>query len=106
MVLTDTAIRKSKPREKPYKVSDSQGLYLLVNPGGCKLWKVKYRINGVNENWSLAPTLKLRSPRHGRHGMPPASKLLMTLIPMLRNDWRGLKRPCGQATPSGRLPRN
>jgi hypothetical protein len=34
MVLTDTAIRKSKPREKPYKVSDSQGLYLLVNPGG------------------------------------------------------------------------
>jgi hypothetical protein len=38
MVLTDTAIRNAKPKEKPYKVTDSQGLYLLVNPSGSKLW--------------------------------------------------------------------
>ncbi len=32
MALTDTAIRNAKPKEKPYKVTDAQGLYLLVNP--------------------------------------------------------------------------
>ncbi len=37
MALTDTAIRNAKPKEKPYKVTDSLGLYLLVNPRGRKL---------------------------------------------------------------------
>lgn len=55
MVLTDTAIRNAKPKEKPYKVSDSQGLYLLVNPRGSKLWRVKYRINGVERKLALGP---------------------------------------------------
>ena len=45
MALTDTAIRNAKPKDKPYKVTDSQGLYLLVNPRGSKLWRVKYRMN-------------------------------------------------------------
>jgi hypothetical protein len=31
MALTDTAIRNARPKAKPYKVADSQGLYLLVN---------------------------------------------------------------------------
>ena len=47
MALTDTAIRKARPREKAYKLADSQGLYLLINPGGSKAWLVKYRIDGV-----------------------------------------------------------
>lgn len=42
MALTDTAIRNAKPKTRPYKVADSQGLYLLVNPGGSKLWRVKW----------------------------------------------------------------
>jgi hypothetical protein len=29
MALTDTAIRNAKPKSKPYKVADAQGLYLL-----------------------------------------------------------------------------
>ena len=37
MALTDTAIRNAKPKAKPYKVTDAQGLYLLVNPRGSKL---------------------------------------------------------------------
>lgn len=55
MVLTDTAIRNAKPKDKPYKVSDSQGLYLLVNPRGSKLWRVKYRINGVERKLAIGP---------------------------------------------------
>ncbi len=54
-MLTDTAIRNAKPREKPYKVADSQGLYLLINPRGSKLWRVKYRINGVERKLAVGP---------------------------------------------------
>ena len=38
MALTDTAIRKTKPTEKPFKLADSSGLYLLIKPNGSKLW--------------------------------------------------------------------
>ncbi len=55
MALTDTAIRNCKPKEKPYKVTDSLGLYLLVNPGGSKLWRVRYRRNGVERKLSIGP---------------------------------------------------
>ncbi len=46
MALTDTAIRNAKPRPKPYKLSDSLGLFVLVQPSGGKLWRLKYRIDG------------------------------------------------------------
>ena len=55
MALTDIAIRRTKPKKKPYKVSDSQGLYLLVNPRGSKLWYVKYRMNGVERKLAFGP---------------------------------------------------
>jgi hypothetical protein len=44
--LTDTAIRRSRAAEKPYKLADGQGLHLLINPSGSKLWRWKYRHNG------------------------------------------------------------
>lgn len=46
MPLTDVAIRNAKPRTKPYKVADALGLFLLVQPSGGKLWRLKYRIDG------------------------------------------------------------
>ncbi|EDJ7869446.1 integrase, partial [Salmonella enterica] len=46
MALTDTAIRKTKPTEKPFKLADSSGLYLLIKPNGSKLWYMKFRIDG------------------------------------------------------------
>ncbi|MBR9653563.1 Arm DNA-binding domain-containing protein [Thalassovita aquimarina] len=42
-VLSDARIRALKPKEKPYKQSDFDGLYLLVKPNGSKLWRFKYR---------------------------------------------------------------
>ena len=41
--LTDSAIKVAKPTDKPYKLSDGQGLYLEVMPNGSKLWRLKYR---------------------------------------------------------------
>jgi len=46
MALTDVAIRNAKPRVKPYKLSDSLGMYLLIQPTGGKLWRLKYRVDG------------------------------------------------------------
>ena len=43
MPLSDTAIRKAKPAEKPYKLADGGGLYLEVAPSGGKWWRWKYR---------------------------------------------------------------
>lgn len=38
MSLSDAKIHSIKTSDKPFKLTDSQGLYLLVNPGGSRLW--------------------------------------------------------------------
>ena len=47
-MLTDKAIRALQPTEKPRKVADSLGLYLLIQPNGSRLWRFKYRFGGKN----------------------------------------------------------
>ena len=46
MTLTVIKINSSKPLGKPYKLSDSGGLYLLIHPNGSKYWRLKYRYAG------------------------------------------------------------
>jgi integrase len=41
--LTDTQIKNTKPKDKPFKLFDGGGLYLEVNPIGSKLWRMKFR---------------------------------------------------------------
>ena len=55
MKLTNTAIKNAKGRDKPYKLFDGHGLYLLVNPNGRKGWRLKYRFNGKEKLLSLGP---------------------------------------------------
>lgn len=45
MSISDTKIRSIKPSDKPFKLTDSRGLYLLVNPGSSRLRYLKYRFN-------------------------------------------------------------
>ena len=68
MPLTDTAIRGCKPRDKPYKLADEKGLFLLVQPSGGKLWRLKYRVAGVEKKLALGtyPDLGLREVRERR----------------------------------------
>lgn len=68
MALTDTAIRNAQPREKPYKMGDSLGLFLLVAPTGGKLWKLKFRVDGKEKKLSLGsyPDLSLTNARKKR----------------------------------------
>ena len=67
MPLTDTAIKKVKPTDKPVKVSDGKGLYLLVNPTGSKLWRWKYRAAGKEKVMALGayPDVSLTQAREG-----------------------------------------
>ena len=55
MALTDTAIRKIKPTDKSFKITDSSGLYLLIKPNGSKLWYMKYRIDGKEKKLAFGP---------------------------------------------------
>ena len=68
MPLTDIKIRKAKPRPKPYKLSDGGGLFLLVNPGGSKLWRQKYRFLGKERLLAHGhyPTVTLAQARQKR----------------------------------------
>ncbi|MEH6389647.1 MAG: integrase arm-type DNA-binding domain-containing protein [Pseudomonas profundi] len=68
MPLTDSAIKTAKPKEKAYKLSDAHGLYLLVNPNGSKLWRLKFRANGKEKSLAFGayPTVSLAQARQKR----------------------------------------
>jgi integrase len=67
MSLTDTAIRNAKAKEKPYKLSDEKGLYLLVNKAG-KYFRFDYRYVGKRKTLALGvyPDVKLIDAREKR----------------------------------------
>jgi integrase len=51
--MTDTKARNAKPKNKQYKLFDSDGLFLLVSPAGGKWWRFKYRFGGKEKLISL-----------------------------------------------------
>jgi hypothetical protein len=53
MALTDTSIRNAKHGPKPIKLADEKGLFLLLQPSGGKLWRLKYRILGKEKKLGL-----------------------------------------------------
>ncbi|WP_139511896.1 tyrosine-type recombinase/integrase [Escherichia coli] len=71
MSLTDAKIRTLKPSYKPFKVSDSHGLYLRVKPGGSRHWYLKYRISGKESRIALGayPAISLSDARQQREGI-------------------------------------
>lgn len=68
MALTDIAIKSAKPGERDYKLADGGGLYLLVTASGGKLWRLKFRIDGIERKLSLGkyPALSLGDARKAR----------------------------------------
>ena len=75
MPLTDLEVRKARPAEKAYRLSDSGSLYLWVTPAGGKLWRWSYRHDGKEKLMSFGkyPDVPLALAR-GRHS--EARKLL------------------------------
>jgi integrase len=66
--LTDKAANLAKPRDAAYKLTDGNGLYLLVNPTGSKLWRWKYRVGGKEKLMALGqyPDVSLLQARAAR----------------------------------------
>ncbi len=52
-MLNDTQIRNAKATEKPLKLTDTNGLILLVTPSGSKHWRYRYRIDGKENMFAL-----------------------------------------------------
>ena len=68
MPLTDKSIRNSKPGDRPIKLFDGGGLFLLVVPAGGKWWRLKYRFAGKEKLISLGtyPEVSLKEARDRR----------------------------------------
>ncbi len=68
MKLTDTAIRKVKPKEQPFKITDGGGLFLLVQPNGSKYWRLAYRYADKQKTLALGvyPDITLADARDRR----------------------------------------
>lgn len=66
-MLTDVAVRQAKSKDKPYKISDSGGLYLLVNSTG-KYWRMNYRFAGKQKTLAIGvyPAVSLVNARKKR----------------------------------------
>ncbi len=52
-LLTDTAIKALKSQQKLYKVSDRDGMYVVVQPSGAVVFRYDYRLNGRRETLTL-----------------------------------------------------
>ena len=68
MALAEVAVRKAKPEAKAYKMADGGGMYLLVQTGGGKLWRMDYRYAGKRKTLALGsyPEVSLSDAREKR----------------------------------------
>lgn len=66
--LSDATVRNSRPKPKPYKISDGEGLFLLVMPSGSKYWRLRYFFGGKEKLLALGvyPEITLADARERR----------------------------------------
>lgn len=67
-MLTDAALRRLRPADKPYRRADTQGLYIEVSPTGAKCWRLKYRFAGREKRlaFGVYPEVSLAEARARR----------------------------------------
>lgn len=69
-MLTKAAIDNAKPKDRPYRLYDQEGLYLEIAPSGSKLWRLKYRFNRKEKRLSFGkyPLVSLKEARDKARG--------------------------------------
>lgn len=82
MALSDVKVRSAKPEAKAYKLTDGEGMVLLVHPNGSKYWRLRYRFGGKEKMLALGkyPEVSLADARARRdearkllaHGVDPS----------------------------------
>ncbi len=65
MALTQVGVEKAQAKESPYRLTDGDGLFLLVQPSGSKLWRWNYRFDGKQQTMSYGvyPNVSLKEAR-------------------------------------------
>jgi integrase len=84
MALTELNIKNAKPKAKPYKLSDGDGMFLLISPAGGKHWRLKFRFLGKEKALAMGsyPEISLADARERRfearkllaNGIDPSAK--------------------------------
>jgi integrase len=66
--LTELRVKAAKPAEKPYKLFDERGLFMLVTPAGGRLWRFRYKRGGLEKLLTLGayPEVSLKRAREKR----------------------------------------
>src|ERR1019366_7343373 len=75
MALTELEVKKAKATDKPQKMADSGGMYLLIQTSGSKCWRMDYRFAGKRKTLAIGiyPDVTLTQARERRED---ARKLL------------------------------
>jgi integrase len=90
-VLTDVQARNAKPAEKPYKLSDAQGLYLFIRTTGSKPWRFDYTFNARRKTLTIG-TYPYTSLQGARRSVDDAKRSLSKDIdPALKPAAAGFK---------------
>lgn len=68
MSLSDAKVRNAKPKNRPYKIADGEGLFLVIMPSGSKYWRLRYFIAGKEKLLALGvyPEISLGDARDRR----------------------------------------
>lgn len=68
MALTDIKVRTAKPMDKQYKLTNGNGMHLLVHPNGSRYWRLQYRFGGKQKMLALGvyPEVSLADARARR----------------------------------------
>ncbi|MDP3540278.1 MAG: Arm DNA-binding domain-containing protein [Azonexus sp.] len=94
MPLTDTAVRTAKPGDKPIKMFDERGLFLIVTPAGGKWWRLRYKFDGKEKLLSLGtyPDVSLKDAT-GRAERDPCPDLRGALPPLRHDNFASITEP-------------
>lgn len=112
-MLTDAQVKKAKPAEKAYRLVDGNGLHLFITPAGGKLWRYRYKVEGVEKLLTIGkyPDVSLLDARiardaakaHQRGGQDPAivkkiekltgSRIGKATFEELAREWFALQKP-------------
>lgn len=90
MPLSDAKCRNARSQERPYKLSDGQGLYMLVAINGSRFWRYNYRFGGKRLTLALGayPEVSLAEAREAlavarkqlRDGLNPMEERRVTRL--------------------------
>jgi integrase len=66
--LTGLSIKQAKPKDKQYKLTDGEGMYLRVYPNGSKYWQLQFRFEGRQKilSFGVWPDISLKEARDKR----------------------------------------